>query len=85
MGSVIPTSDHKLGELHFLTGSLILKLIPNIGAIDRHGEANINTASDFIAQYTTRQEYRYADALPAYDHDLMKSLRLSKSRQYDEV
>ena len=35
-----------------------------VGAIDRHGDCNINTASDFIAQYTTRQAYKYADALP---------------------
>ena len=45
MGSVIPTSDQKLG------------------AIDRHGY-NINTGSDFIAQYTTLQEYRHPDASP---------------------
>lgn len=51
MGSVIPSSDQKLG------------------AIDRHGECNINTASDFIAQYTTRQEYRYADALPSHNKE----------------
>lgn len=58
MGSVIPSSDQKLG------------------AIDRHGECNINTASDFIAQYTTRQEYRYADALPDYDKEWAKFLHL---------
>ena len=39
----------------------------SVGAIDRHGDCNINTASDFIAQYTTRQEYKYADALPQND------------------
>ncbi|KAL8928661.1 MAG: hypothetical protein Q9172_000799 [Xanthocarpia lactea] len=48
MGSVIPTTDQKLG------------------AIDRHGDCPLNTVSDFIAQYTTRQEYRYADSLPQY-------------------
>ena len=50
-----------------------------LGAIDHHGECNINTGSDFIAQYTTRQEYRYADTVPEYDRDLMKSLNSSKS------
>ena len=25
------------------------------------GELNINTASDFVSQYTIRQEYRFAD------------------------
>ena len=48
------------------------------GAIDRHGECNINTASDFIAQYTTRQEYRYADVLPNYEQEWASFLRFGK-------
>ncbi|MCJ1464699.1 phosphatidylinositol-4- kinase [Pseudocyphellaria aurata] len=48
-------------------GSVIPPTDQKLGAIDRHGDWNINTASDFVAQYTTRQEYRYADALPDYD------------------
>lgn len=79
MGSVIPASDHKLGELPHLPANPDLKLMKTSGVIDRHGDCNINTASDFIAQYTTRQEYRYADALPAYDLELAKILRRSKS------
>lgn len=58
MGSVIPSTDQKLG------------------AIDRHGETTINTASDFIAQYTTRQEYKYAEALPDYDPQWAQFLHL---------
>lgn len=50
------------------------------GAIDRYGEATINTGSDFIAQYTTRQEYKYADALPEYDQEWVKLLQLGQSR-----
>jgi len=57
MGSVIPTSDQKLGS------------------VDRHGDCNINTGSDFIAQYTTRQEYRYADALPDHEQEWANFLR----------
>ncbi|KAK8218530.1 hypothetical protein IWZ01DRAFT_155955 [Phyllosticta capitalensis] len=49
MGSVIPSTDQRLG------------------AIDRERELNINTASDFIAQYTNRQEYRYVETIP--DHN----------------
>lgn len=49
-------------------GSVIPDTDQRLRAIDRHGDADINTASDFIAQYTARQEYRYAEALP--DHDL---------------
>ncbi len=48
-----------------------------VGAIERHGDCIINTASDFIAQYTTRQEYRYADALPDYDQEWAKFLHIS--------
>lgn len=32
-------------------------------------DVTIDTASDFIAQYTTRQEYRYAEALPDHNVD----------------
>ena len=58
MGSVIPSTDQKLG------------------AIDRHGDLSINTASDFIAQYTTRQEYRHADALPDYGQEWANFLHI---------
>ena len=49
MGSVIATSDQKLGS------------------IEHHGDYNINTSSDFIAQYTTRQEYRFVDVVATED------------------
>jgi len=35
----------------------------NKGSIETEPGLNINTASDFMAQYTTRQEYRYTDPL----------------------
>lgn len=48
-------------------GSLIPPNDQRLVAIDRQGEnCNINVASDFMAQYTTRQEYRYADP-PEHD------------------
>ncbi|KAL8713522.1 MAG: hypothetical protein Q9220_002384 [cf. Caloplaca sp. 1 TL-2023] len=50
-------------------GSVIPVTDQKLGAIDRHGECPLNTASDFVAQYTTRQEYRYADALPSQDRE----------------
>jgi phosphatidylinositol 4-kinase len=37
---------------------------PDVGSVDRYGIDIVNFASDFIAQYTTRQEYRYAEASP---------------------
>lgn len=51
-----------------------------LGAIDRHGDCNINTASDFIAQYTTRQEYRYAEALPDHDAEWLHFMHLENRR-----
>ena len=57
-------------------GSMIPATEQKLGAIDRHGENTINTASDFIAQYTTRQEYKYADVLPDYDENWAKFLHL---------
>ncbi len=37
------------------------------GAIKLDNTLNINTASDFMAQYTTRQEYRYTDPMRIED------------------
>jgi phosphatidylinositol 4-kinase len=59
--------------------------IPNtdqkLGAIDRHGDCNINAASDFVAQYTTRQEYRYAEALPDHDAEWLNFMQISDDRR----
>ncbi|EAU36126.1 hypothetical protein ATEG_02852 [Aspergillus terreus NIH2624] len=42
-------------------------LVPNsdqrLGSIGSYGDNKVDVASDFIAQYTTRQKYRYPDAL----------------------
>ncbi|KAF2109092.1 hypothetical protein BDV96DRAFT_586559 [Lophiotrema nucula] len=54
MGSVVPTTDQRLG------------------AIDRQPNVSINTASDFIAQYTTRQEYRFIDGLNDQEEEWLK-------------
>ncbi|MCJ1397105.1 phosphatidylinositol-4- kinase [Xylographa trunciseda] len=55
-------------------GSIMSMADHRLGAIERTGEYNVNTGSDFIAQYTTRQEYKYADALPEYDQEWVKLL-----------
>ena len=79
IGSVIPRTDQKLSK-DLDSIRLAQQLISQyIGAIDRHGNFNVNTASDFIAQYTTRQEYRHAEALPDCDQDWLKSMHLSSS------
>lgn len=61
-------------------GSHIPPSDQRLGAIDRHGDLSINTASDFIAQYTTRQEYRYAEALPDHDAEWLHFIRLDTQR-----
>lgn len=49
-------------------GSAIPSSDQRLGAIEGEREVNTNTASDFIAQYTTRQEYRYFGG-GIIDHD----------------
>lgn len=51
-------------------------------SIDPVGECNINTASDFIAQYTTRQEYRYAEALPDHSLEWLTFMRIDRRASY---
>jgi len=61
-------------------GSIIPSTDQRLNAITRHGQLNINTASDFVAQYTTRQEYRYAEALPDHDAEWLQFMQLSDRR-----
>lgn len=44
-------------------GGLIPSTDQRLSAVSRENDMPINTASDFIVQYTTRQEYRYIDGL----------------------
>jgi phosphatidylinositol 4-kinase len=43
-------------------GSVIPSTDQRLGAVERQG-ININTASDFITQYTTRQEYKFLEGV----------------------
>lgn len=53
-------------------GSSIPPFDQRLKAIENQADhVNINVASDFIAQYTTRQEYRYAD-VPEHDRDMLQ-------------
>ena len=61
-------------------GSTIPLTDHKLDAINRQDESNINTGSDFIAQYTTRQEYKYAEALPGYDRDWQNLLQLDHQK-----
>ncbi|KAL2010126.1 hypothetical protein VTN00DRAFT_5933 [Thermoascus crustaceus] len=50
-------------------GSLIPQSDQRLGSIDSHAGDIVNVASDFIAQYTTRQEYRFSEAPPVNGRD----------------
>ena len=58
-------------------GSVIPATDQRLGAIDTKGDWRVDIGSDFIAQYTTRQEYRYANVLPEHDADWAKLLYLN--------
>lgn len=45
-------------------GSIIPSTDNRLQSLDKIGDSGVNTASDFVAQYTTRQEYRYGETLP---------------------
>lgn len=55
MGSVVPTTDQRLG------------------AIEPQKGFHINTASDFVAQYTTRQEYKFVDGLNEQEEEWLRT------------
>ncbi|KJZ76543.1 hypothetical protein HIM_03879 [Hirsutella minnesotensis 3608] len=61
-------------------GSLIPSTDTRLQSLERVGDCDINTASDLIAQYTTRQEYRYGEILPDRGTELISFVNL-KLRQ----
>ncbi|OTB08673.1 hypothetical protein M426DRAFT_316686 [Hypoxylon sp. CI-4A] len=59
-------------------GSSIPATDQRLTSLDPIGETAINTASHFIAQYTTRQEYRYGEALPTHGKDLINAMPMMR-------
>ncbi|KAI0483053.1 hypothetical protein GGR56DRAFT_622734 [Xylariaceae sp. FL0804] len=55
-------------------GSAIPSTDQRLTSLEHGGQMAINTASDFVAQYTTRQEYRYGEALPSHGKDLVNAM-----------
>ncbi|KAF2280911.1 phosphatidylinositol 4-kinase-like protein STT4 [Westerdykella ornata] len=53
-------------------GSVIPSTDQRLGAIEQQGFA-INTASDFISQYTTRQEYKFVDGLNDQEEEWLRT------------
>jgi phosphatidylinositol 4-kinase len=58
-------------------GAVVPSTDQRLTAIDDLRNLNINTASDFISQYTTRQEYRHAEALPEHDAQWLQLINLN--------
>lgn len=52
-------------------GSFVPSSDSRLQSLSRIGDCTINTASDFTAQYTTRQEYRYGETLPDQGTEIM--------------
>lgn len=63
-------------------GSSIPGTDQRLNSIDPVGDCSLNTASDFIAQYTTRQEYRYAEALPDQSLEWLTFMRIDRRASY---
>lgn len=55
-------------------GSTIPSTDNRLQSLERVGDCSINTGSDLIAQYTTRQEYRYGEILPERGVELQSML-----------
>ncbi|CAK7263914.1 Phosphatidylinositol 4-kinase stt4 [Sporothrix epigloea] len=51
-------------------------------SLDRFGECGINTASNFVAQYTSRQEYRYAEPMPEHSMNWLSFERLDQKSSF---
>lgn len=62
----------------FELGSVIPSTDQRLQSLERVGDCDINTASDLIAQYTTRQEYRYGETLPDRGTELASFMRLNR-------
>ena len=57
-------------------GSVIPTTDQRLGAIERQG-VNINAGSDFVAQYTTRQEYKFVDGLNDQEEEWLRVVHTS--------
>ncbi|RFU75600.1 phosphatidylinositol 4-kinase [Trichoderma arundinaceum] len=63
-------------------GSIIPSTDSRLQSLDRVGDTALNTASDLIAQYTTRQEYRYGETLPDRGSELITFMNLNRRSSF---
>ncbi|KPA44136.1 phosphatidylinositol 4-kinase [Fusarium langsethiae] len=63
-------------------GSTIPSTDNRLQSMDKIGNSSVNTASAFIAQYTTRQEYRYGETLPDRGTELMSFMNHNRRMSF---
>lgn len=63
-------------------GSMLPGTDHRLQSLDNAGDSDINTASDLIAQYTTRQEYRYGETLPDRGNEVVNFLHPSRRSSF---
>ncbi|KAF4470103.1 phosphatidylinositol 4-kinase [Fusarium albosuccineum] len=63
-------------------GSVIPSTDNRLQSMDKIGNSSINTASDFVAQYTTRQEYRYGETLPDRGTELISFMNHNRRMSF---
>ncbi|KAF7552189.1 hypothetical protein G7046_g7499 [Stylonectria norvegica] len=63
-------------------GSVIPSTDNRLQSLDKVGNSGINTASDFVAQYTTRQEYRYGETLPDQGNELISFMNHNRRMSF---
>ncbi|KAF1996104.1 hypothetical protein P154DRAFT_525820 [Amniculicola lignicola CBS 123094] len=62
-------------------GSVIPNTDQRLGAIEGQRDFHVNTASDFVALYTTRQEYKFIDGLNDHEEEWLRHNDGSRSRK----
>ncbi|KAF4971059.1 hypothetical protein FSARC_2007 [Fusarium sarcochroum] len=63
-------------------GSIIPSTDNRLQSMDKIGNSSVNTASAFVAQYTTRQEYRYGETLPDRGTELMSFMNHNRRMSF---
>jgi phosphatidylinositol 4-kinase len=63
-------------------GSIIPSTDNRLQSMDKIGNSSVNTASAFVAQYTTRQEYRYGETLPDRGTEIMSFMNHNRRMSF---
>lgn len=66
-------------------GSLIPNTDQRLNALEGVGDTPFNAASDFVAQYTTRQKYRYAEAQAEPSTEWLNFMHLGRRASFMQI